>query len=62
MRKRAQFLMCQGDNNANEAFLLAYKRSILLTLQKEGLLDRDELDSCLRRLNNNSCKVEKPNR
>lgn len=53
MRKRAEFLLCQGENGANEAFLLIYKQSILFALHHEGYLDRDALDGCLRLLGNN---------
>jgi len=48
--KKAEFLMCQGDDRASGDFLLEYQRGILLVLHREGFLDRGQLEECLARL------------
>ena len=50
MPKYAEFLNCTGTPNAEKAFLLEYQKSILLTLQKEGIIDQFQLEECIRRL------------
>ena len=58
MPKKAEFLLCQGDNKANETFLIEYQRGILLALEKEGILDQEQLEECIIRLKNNICKAK----
>lgn len=48
--KNAEFLMCQGDDMPNKKFLLEYQRCILLALEREGLLDQNQLEECIIRL------------
>ena len=50
MPKNAEFFLCQGDSKANEKFLLEYQRCILLALKKEGILDQEQLEECVMRL------------
>ena len=50
MSKNADFLLCQGDENANEEFLLEYQRCILLALKEEGILDQEQMEECVIRL------------
>ena len=50
MPKYAEFLNCTGSPNAEKAFLLEYQKAVLLTLQKEGIIDQFQLEECIRKL------------
>ena len=50
MPKYAEFLKFTGPPKANKAFLLEYQKAILLTLQKEGIIDQFQLEECIRKL------------
>ncbi len=50
MPKYAEFLNCSGAPKAENAFLLEYQKAILLTLQKEGVIDQFQLEECIRKL------------
>ena len=56
MPKFAEFLNCTGDSKAENAFLLEYQKAVLLTLQKEGIIDQFQLEECIRRLEEKNCK------
>lgn len=47
MPKNAEFFLCQGDDKASKRFLLEYQRCILLALEKEGILDQEQLKECV---------------
>ena len=47
MSKRVEFLLRQGDGAANEVFLAEVRQSILLELEKEGFLEREQVQKCL---------------
>jgi len=48
MPKYAEFLNCTGTPKAENAFLLEYQKAVLLTLQKEKLIDQFQLEECIR--------------
>ena len=50
MQKYAEFLSCTGKPKAEKAFLLEYQKAVLLTLQKEGIIDQFQLEECIRKL------------
>ena len=50
MPKYAEFLNCTGAPKAKKAFLLEYQKAVLLTLQKEGVIDQFQLEECIRKL------------
>ena len=50
MPKKAEFLFCQGDNRATERFLFEYQKCILLVLKQAGVLDLEQMEECIRRL------------
>ena len=49
MPKYAEFLECTGTPMAEKTFLLEYQKAVLLTLQKEGILDQFQLEECIRK-------------
>ena len=50
MPKFAEFLSCSDTPKAEKAFLLEYQKAVLLTLQKEGIIDQFQLEKCIRNL------------
>ena len=50
MLKFAEFLECAGTPKAEKVFLLEYQKAVLLTLQKEGIIDQFQLEECIRKL------------
>ena len=50
MPKYAEFLNCIGTPKAENAFLPEYQKAVLLTLQKEGIIDQFQLEECIRKL------------
>ena len=50
MPKYAEFLNSTGTPTAEKAFLLEYQKAVLLTLQKEGIIDQFQLEECIRKL------------
>ena len=50
MPKYAEFLSCTGTPKAEEAFLLEYQKAVLLTLQKEGIIDQFQMEECIKKL------------
>ena len=50
MPKYAEFLNCTGTSKAEKDFLLEYQKAVLLTLQKEGIIDQFQLEECIRKL------------
>ena len=50
MPKNAEFLNCTGTSKADKAFLLEYQKAVLLALQKEGIIDRFQLEECIKTL------------
>ena len=50
MPKFAEFLNYTGTPMAEKAFLLEYQKAVLLTLQKEGVIDQFQLEECVRKL------------
>ncbi len=50
MPKYAEFLNHTGTLKAEKAFLLEYQRAVLLTLQKEGIIDQFQLEECIGKL------------
>ena len=60
--KSAEFLLCQGNSQANKTFLFEYQKYILLSLKKENMIDQEQLEECMIRLENNICKGKDHNR
>lgn len=54
MPKKIELLSIEGTTAANDAFMFIYQRSILLSLEKEGLINTNELDECLIKLDEQS--------
>ena len=50
MPKFAEFLNCSDTPKAEKAFLLEYQKTVLLTLQKEGIIDQFQLEECIRKM------------
>ena len=50
MPKYAEFLECTGTPMAEKTFLLEYQKAVLLALQKEGIIDRFQLEECIKTL------------
>ena len=50
MPKYTEFLNHTGTLKAEKAFLLEYQRAILLTLQKEGIIDQFQLEEAIKQL------------
>ena len=50
MPKYAEFMECSGEAKAENSFLLEYQKAILLTLHKEGIIDRTQLEECVKKL------------
>ena len=50
MPKYAEFLNCSATTKAGKDFLLEYQKTVLLTLQKEGIIDQFQLEECIRKL------------
>ena len=50
MPKYAEFLNCTDTPKAEKGFLLEYQKAVLLTLQKEGVIDQIQLKECIRKL------------
>ena len=50
MPKFAEFLNCSDTPKAEKAFLLEYQKTVLLTLQKEGIINQFQLEECIRKL------------
>lgn len=38
----------QDDGTVNREFMLAYERSVLLSLQKRGILTQQQYEECIR--------------
>ncbi|MCF2595870.1 hypothetical protein [Pseudoflavonifractor phocaeensis] len=54
MAKKAEFVGSQNNERPGKAFLLEYQRSVLLALEQEGILDREQLADCIRKLEKQS--------
>ena len=50
MPKEAELLMCQGVAISDRGFLMEYQRCVLLALEKEGILHREQVEECIYRL------------
>ena len=50
MPKYAEFLNCTVTPKAEKTFLLEYQKAVLLTLQKEGIIDQFQLEECTKKL------------
>ena len=50
MPKFEEFLNGSDTPKAKNAFLLEYQKAVLLTLQKEGVIDQFQLEECIRKL------------
>ena len=50
MRGKAELLECRSGGKPGREFLLEYQRSVLLTLEKRGLLTPEQLAECVRKL------------
>ena len=54
MAKSAKLISSHGDTKPGEQFLLEYQKCVLIALEKEGLLDRSQLEKCIIILENQS--------
>ena len=50
MAKNAELLEAAGSAAANRDFLLAYQKAVLFTLYQDGLLDQDQLERSITKL------------
>ena len=50
MAKNAELLETVGDATANHGFLLAYQKAVLFTLYQDGLLNQEQLERSIRKL------------
>ena len=50
MAKETELWKKQDDGTVSQEFLLAYKRSVLLSLQEQGLLTLQQYEECVRLL------------
>ena len=47
---RSELLEWHDDGAINQEFLLAYERSILLSLQEQGILNQQQYEECVKML------------
>ena len=50
MAKNAELLETVGDSTANRGFLLAYQKAVLFALHQDGLLDQNQLEQSIKKL------------
>lgn len=50
MASKPELWKKQDDGTVNREFMLAYERSVLLTLQKRGILTQQQYEECVRML------------
>lgn len=50
MAKNAELLETVGDPTANRGFLLAYQKAVLFTLYQDALLNQDQLEQSIKKL------------
>ena len=50
MAKNAELMETSGSAAANRDFLLAYQKAVLFTLYQDGLLDQDQLERSIVKL------------
>ena len=50
MAKNAELLATAGSAEASRDFLLAYQKAVLFTLYQDGLLDQDQLERSIMKL------------
>ena len=52
MAKNVELLAIAGNAEASHDFLLAYQKAVLFTLYQDGLLDQDQLERSIAKLEN----------
>ena len=50
MASKPELWKKQDDDTVNREFLLAYERSVLLSLQERGILTQQQYEECIRML------------
>lgn len=50
MAKNAELLAAEGDAAASRDYLLAYQKAVLFTLYQGGLLDQNQLEQSIKKL------------
>ena len=50
MAKSAELLATEGDTAASRDYLLAYQKAVLFTLYQDGLLDQNQLEQSIKKL------------
>ena len=50
MAKNAGLLATEGDAAASRDYLLAYQKAVLFTLYQDGLLDQNQLEQSIKKL------------
>lgn len=50
MAKNAELLETVGDPTANRGFLLAYQKAVLFTLYQDDLLNQNQLEQSIKKL------------
>ena len=50
MPKIEEYQNCSGAQKAEKGFLREYRKAVLLTLQKEGIIDQFQLEECIRKM------------
>ena len=48
MASKPELWKKQDDGTVNREFMLAYERSVLLSLQKRGILTQQQYEECVR--------------
>ena len=50
MAKNAELLAAEGNAAASRDYLLAYQKAVLFTLYQDGLLDQNQLEQSIKKL------------
>ena len=50
MAKSAELLATEGNATASRDYLLAYQKAVLFTLYQDGLLDQNQLEQSIKKL------------
>ncbi|MBR3561712.1 MAG: hypothetical protein IKN81_09370 [Oscillospiraceae bacterium] len=50
MAKNAELLATAGDASASRDYLLAYQKAVLFTLYQDGLLEQNQLEQSIKKL------------
>lgn len=57
MASKAELLEYQAADEIGQDFLLAYQRTILLTLQRQGILNEMQVKDCVQKLEQQNTEI-----